>query len=200
MSDVLDWSEIENLLFDLAIADIASFATAHPDEAFYGFAFDCNADYGQALLCLNTPEHLELASRGEHLPAEVSAGYEKLRKKLGLVPDRTPPDERAKELRWSLGAWKYQDFNSPRFDQSWMPIQKQIRSAAFPDVVDESQERMRLALAQEFLKTVCRVLIRLESSGAFDSLNKTGDFQAGVFDHDEWEATSWERLDSVRKG
>jgi len=198
MSDAIDWSVVENTLFEIAAADISAFAETHRDETFYGFAFDCNADYGQAMLCLNTPEFHELAIDGRHLSEEIKAGYEKLRQKFGLRPDATPRDERARKMRWALGDWKYQDFTSPRFQELWEPFEDQICDAiADYDPGDDESDENR-DLQEAFLRTVCRVVIRLEQTGAFDRLARTNDFKCCVLDHDEFEDEGWARLDSVR--
>lgn len=52
----IDWGELEGLLARLSSGTIARFAVEHPDEVFYGLGFDCHADYGQVLVCLNTRE------------------------------------------------------------------------------------------------------------------------------------------------
>ncbi len=54
--DPIDWAELENVLVRLAITTIERFAAEHPTEVFYGLGFDCHADYGQVLVCLNTRE------------------------------------------------------------------------------------------------------------------------------------------------
>lgn len=54
--DPIDWGELENLLVRLSTGTIERFAAGHPDEVFYGLGFDCHADYGQVLVCLNTRE------------------------------------------------------------------------------------------------------------------------------------------------
>jgi hypothetical protein len=52
--DPIDWNELEDLLVRLTAGTIERFAGEHPCEVFYGLGFDCHADYGQVLVCLNT--------------------------------------------------------------------------------------------------------------------------------------------------
>lgn len=52
----IDWGELEELLVRLSTDTIDRFAVEHPNEVFYGLGFDCHADYGQVLVCLNTRE------------------------------------------------------------------------------------------------------------------------------------------------
>lgn len=54
--DPIDWGELETLLVRLTVGTIERFAAEHPNEVFYGLGFDCHADYGQVLVCLNTRE------------------------------------------------------------------------------------------------------------------------------------------------
>lgn len=191
----IDWSTLESTLFDLALADIAAFAKGHAAEVFYGFAFDCNADYGQAMPCLNTTEFHQAAIEGRNLPAEIVASYEQWRKQLGLPAGTTP----SAELRWSLGDWKYQDFSSSAFKTAWERFERQVHDAAFPDVgyAEEKNEQDR-DTQERFLESVCRVVVRLEKQNAFDGLKRTDDFRTYVADHDEDEEESWERLNAVR--
>lgn len=188
----VDWTALESALFDLAMADIAAFADKHANEMFYGFAFDCNADYGQAMLCLNTPEFHQAAIAGTHIAPEIQAGYIKMREDLGLPTADTLATERAKQLKWRLGDWKYQDFSSAAFNAAWKPFEDQLCDAAFQND-DGARETHR-----RFLMSVCRVAIRLEKLDAFTRLKRTDDFCTYVADHDETEEDSWERLNAVR--
>lgn len=54
--DPIDRGELEDLLVRLSSGTVKRFAAEHPDEVFYGLGFDCHADYGQVLVCLNTRE------------------------------------------------------------------------------------------------------------------------------------------------
>jgi hypothetical protein len=203
MPNPIDWKSVEDTLVRLASATIANFAAVHGDEQFYAFAFDCNADYGQAMPCLNTPEHHELAIDGKHLSPEITDGYEKMRAEMGLPPKTEKPrDERAKSLRWSLGDWKYQDFSDQAYEDGWESPQELVSDACSPDFDefddDDAYDQHVESVRQTFLNTVCRALIQLENSQAFDSLNRTDDFQACVIDHDEDVEDGWARLKSVR--
>ena len=50
----IDWKDLESKLVVLAENELKAFAPRHAGETFYGFGFDCNAEEGQVLLCLNT--------------------------------------------------------------------------------------------------------------------------------------------------
>jgi hypothetical protein len=52
----IDWKAVEDLLVNLATERIGRFANEHRAETFYGLGFDCTADRGEVLICLNTEE------------------------------------------------------------------------------------------------------------------------------------------------
>lgn len=192
-----NWPTLEKTLFRLAADDIQTFAEGHSDETFYGFAFDCNSEYGQVLFCFNTPDEFQqrakyYATKPRHLglarslDEQFGTNYEQ---QVSQKPRKTP-EEYEDKLRWKLGDWKYQGFNSPRFESEW---------ESFEDMVTEAC-LFRNAAKQNFMAAVCRVVIRLESDGVFHSLNRTDDFKVYAADHDEVAADSWERLLRQREG
>lgn len=159
----IDWTDIENRLYELCASEIQLFAKTHSGESFYAFALDCNGEYGDVLLCLNSPD--ELHRSGD-------------------------------DLRWSLGDWKYQGFETREFDKAWRRYARVITEACL-----EEEEDVRTFLKPTqglFMLTACRVLIRLESANAFDVFRRTHDFKTWVADHDESDEESWTRLDNVR--
>ncbi len=200
----IHWTELEDRLYDLGAADIERFAAAHPTEEFYGFALDCNSAYGNVLLCLNTPKFLRAAISGSHLPPEVKDGYEKAKRSieeaLGMKvyedESEMAPEKREIELRWSLGDWKYQGFNSDAFDSGWRSFEGAVHKCCVDE--EEDEETFMTPTQDHFMRMACRVLIRLESAGVFNTLNRTHDFETFVADHDEWDEESWRRLNSVR--
>ncbi|MEC5126637.1 hypothetical protein VSU19_07750 [Verrucomicrobiales bacterium BCK34] len=101
LPEPVDWQNVEDVLFRLTVNDISKFAEEHPEVEFYGFAFDCNADYGQAMPCLNTPDFFQLAVERKHLSPEILAGYEKVFGKPKPL-DADELVERAKSMRWAL--------------------------------------------------------------------------------------------------
>lgn len=174
----IDWGAFENRLFELSKVEIAAFAQAHADETFYGFGFDCNADYGQVFLCLNTQDDLRAT-------AESSKERYPNRYKTKSV------EEIENRLRWNMEDWKYQDFASESFGDGWNEFEDLIIDNAFADD-DPDRE-----LQAHFLSSVCRVATRLQKENVFQSLNRTPDFRVFVADHDEPEETSWNRLKTV---
>jgi hypothetical protein len=202
----IDWQALERLLVELSKADIQRFAAEHRDETFYGFAFDCNSDYGQVLLCLNSPDDLHRAavqySKGDTPGKEAWAEIRrKLNATLGLPLDEGPPlktpEEEEVSLRWSLGDWKYQGFNSVDFEKGWESFEEAVSEACSDEEQDE--ETFMTPTQDRFMRAACRAVIRLEMTGAFDALKRTADFKTYVADHDESQEDSWSRLQAVRQ-
>jgi hypothetical protein len=170
----MNWNVVETTLFDASVAALSRFAAEHSSEKFYGFCFDVNADYGEVLLSLNTEAGLRTTAQDYY-------------------PDYSASDVE-RELRWNAGDWKYQGFNVDEpsieiaWNRAWSPTQEAIASATIED--DE--------VAEDFLESVCRVLIRLERSDAFRPLQREPHFKTLVADHDETLEDSWDRLARVR--
>jgi hypothetical protein len=201
----IDWQALERLLVELSKADIQRFAAEHRDETFYGFAFDCESEYGQVLLCLNTPDDLHRVavqySKGD-TPGKAAWAeiHRKLSEKLGRPPEEEPrktPEEEAVSLRWSLGDWKYQGLNTVDFEKGWESFEEAVSEACSDEEQDE--ETFMTPTQDSFMRAACRAVIRLEMTGAFDALIRTADFKTYVADHDEWEKDSWSRLEAVRQ-
>ena len=180
----IDWAAIEARLFELTCAESVRFSCGHTDEEFYSFAFDCNADYGQLLLCLSTKEHL----RQEAESCQAKYADSCLNKPLA--------DWEA-ELRWALGDWKYQGdclgFGSDEFNAGWSECENLIVDSCWIDPCDDRKVQLN------FLNSACRVALRLEHDDAFSSLKRTPDFAVYVADHDELEEISWARLNAIRR-
>ncbi len=206
----IDWNELENCLFNITVDAINQFASSHQDETFYGFAFDCNSEYGNVLLCFNTPESLRQRSI-EYADNSTQPSWfdqvnrdieEKLGKKIFDEPEQTTPEEEAKELRWSLGDWKYQDFSwdSEILESGWDSFEQAVLDQCSEEQEndEEDEETFMTPVQEKFMLSMCRVLIRLEGSKVFNTLKLTADFKVYVADHDEWEKESWSRLESVR--
>jgi hypothetical protein len=204
-STKIDWRALESLLFSLVKQDLTSFAKAHRDESFYGFAFDCNARYGQILLCLNSVEALRqwaerysIKAPNEDAFAEITRQMDKA---MGRDPRPAPPKMSAKEfekeLRWSLGDWEYQGFNSKTFAKEWNKFEKAVRITCLDEVEDE--KTFMTPTQDRFMRVACDVMIRVEASGALNALKRTAKFKTWVSDHDETESRSARRLAAARR-
>ena len=174
----MNWDEVEQTLFRAALTAMQRFASRHADETFYGFSFDCNADYGEVLLCLNSEKALAEWAR-RHYPSYSQ-------------------EEIDRELRWNSGDWKYQGLNQDEdyaqaWEKVWGPTQEKIHAAYLEAADEEADEFLEI-----FLESVCRVLLRMERENVFAGLNKEPHFKALVTNHDELLEDAWERLEIVR--
>ncbi|MCL4203330.1 MAG: DUF4303 domain-containing protein [Pirellulaceae bacterium] len=175
------WDAVEETLVELASRYISLFAETNRDRSFYGFAFDCNADYGEVFICANSPQGLRdraIECKGEW---------------PDLYGSQTL-DEIANDLRWSLGDWEFNAFTTESFSDSWQPVAN-VLSKAIDWRADGASERHREA----FLNCICRAMLRLEANGALDALSQTNDFKTFVSDHDESADDSWSRYDAIRE-
>jgi hypothetical protein len=101
----INWKKAEDTLVRLATAEVQRIARHPVGEPFYGFAFDCNSDYGEVLISLNVPSALEQSAR------TFAAKY----------PEMDEAGWRDK-LRWALGDWKFPGIESEDFRTAWEPI------------------------------------------------------------------------------
>ena len=154
----IDWNAFENELVAAIETQIERFASKHTKETFYGFALDCNAEYGDILLCVNTCDAL----------AKTASQYLKLR------PNSTLQSE-IDSLRWALGDWKYQGFN----------INTRLWSKQYGASLAKSDAPIGYEGIEQFMVSACRSLLRVEDSGVFNKLSRTGDFRVACVDHDE---------------
>lgn len=187
----IDWPLLKRTLARLTMADLAAFARKHALERFYGFAFDCNSEYGEIGLCANTKQLLKVQ---RERPDPNAAYWALLNKKLGFREEL--PTKKRRQSRWELGDWDYQWFNSKMFDREWRPFQ----SAVIKLCMDEEEDNRTFMTPTQtcFMEAVCEVLVRLERNGAFDVLRRTADFSTLAMDHDESESRARARLQRIR--
>ncbi len=175
-SNSVVWKNVEDALFLIASRYVQAFGALHRDKTFYGFAFDCNADYGQVFVCANTP----------------SALIDHAKKYKARSPDlygQFTVEEIEDKIRWSVGDWEFQAFTTDGFSDAWEPI-KQFLAGAIPWDDDKKIEEFR----ESFMATACRSMVRLESQSILSTLSRTHDFKTFVADHDEPDQDSWARL------
>lgn len=181
-SDGIIWKNVEDALFLIASQYVEGFGAVHRDKSFYGFAFDCNADYAEVFVCANTRDGLK----------RQATDYKNSRPDLyGHLTIQDLEDK----LRWALGDWEFQAFTTEGFSDAWEPIEDFLMDAIPWD--DEDDQKID-GFCNSFMETACRCMIRLESQGILDSLSRTEDFKTFVADHDESDEDSWSRYDAIR--
>ena len=183
-----DETRVHSVLTTIVTEAINDFAQRHPDEQFYGFAFDCNADYGEVLLCLNTEQDLQASAKElkESPPKSFLPKFDKMmEEKYGVKPkplfhDKTAA-EVAEKLRWNPGDWKYQGFYNCSDDPDWAELAEEIA-----EQIETDEDR------EAFLRIICRLIPAIKP--ALERLHRTSDFRVLVIDHDETVETAWQRL------
>ncbi len=136
---------------------IRDFSTEHKNEIFYAFAIDAS------LLCFNSVQCFEQTL------GEYQAKY----------PESYSADKNIEELRMNTGDWEYQGFADFR------------ESEGFDEELYDEHYNLGLDLeagdvalkATEYATTMDQVVKRLQTNGAFKSMNCAKDFQAIWVDH-----------------
>jgi hypothetical protein len=104
--------------------------------------------------------------------------------------------EIADRLRWNMGDWEYQGFESREYGDQWKKYSDAVSENCTGE--EEYPETFLGPTQRNFLEAVCRVAIRLVDSNAFAILRRTENFKVFVADHDESESDAWDRLNRVR--
>ncbi|HBE6260432.1 TPA: DUF4303 domain-containing protein [Escherichia coli] len=135
--------------------EISKFLQEHPGLTFYAFALDCNVEYGEVNLCLNT-----------------EAGFEK---SLSYYKDSDPEHYSSSEaifdLKYNTGDWDYQCFATTYLfsDDEQMQITEEDRDAWLVSLLQICNES----------------LDKITKTPAFKQISKTKDFISFCIDHDE---------------
>ena|SRR5258706_3072149 len=187
----IQWNSLERALLRLTRAELRRFGKKHLQETFYGFAFDCNSEYGEVGLCANTNALLKAQRAAPDPNAAVWAAIDR---KLGLGGGS--PAKPRRMSRWELANWDYQAFNSKEFDRNWRRFQSIVTDRCMDEEEDEGT--FTTPTQNRFMEAACRVLVRLERDGAFDVLRRTANFSTLAMDHDEPESKARARLRRVR--
>lgn len=168
--------KIKEQLLEFTINATESFLNEHPDLTFYAFAYDCNAEYAEVNLCLNTP-----------------AEFEKTLKKYQTGPyaEDYRSEEGINELKFSTGDWEYQCF-----DTIYVLTEAEL-TRIFNDLPEDGYKSWN-----EFIENLtvlfCEVLLDFQKTKTFEKIPKTADFIAFCIDHDEDFEGGMERLEKVK--
>ena len=58
-NEIFNWAEYEAILYQVLHEAISRVSDKYPNIQFYGLCIDCNAEYGQVLLHLNTESDIK---------------------------------------------------------------------------------------------------------------------------------------------
>jgi hypothetical protein len=190
----INWKKIENLYVKAAKKFLKDFGKEHPHEYFYGFSIDGDAEYWYWMVSLNT-EPLLLKQ------------VEKSKLANGDLYDDQTIEEMLQDYRWNSGNWGYfeafdpavenrKSGKNPHYVKEYDLLMK--TSQEYADSL-EYEDPIREKIREQYLETMCRILIRLEDEDAFKPLNRSKHFRALCADHDETDEDSEERLDKIRR-
>lgn len=177
------FEQITDVLRPLIRSELSKLAAAHPESSFYGVALDCNVEYGDVFVSANT----EVALRARCLKSYVT-------------PNRTL-EKAMSELKWALGDWTYYCINaeSDEWAKQWRPIAQQIETYLFGLSDDCDDDDQASDWHEQFLETMCRILLSLENENAFDVLRRDPDFRLCCADHDEPLEVGEARMQRIRE-
>ena len=143
-------------LFDFTISGCSEFLDKNPEETFYAFAYDCNAEYCEVNLCFNTEESFQ----------KTLKHY-----KNGPYKEQYDTENSVLSLRYNTGDWKYQCFETLYFETE--ENMKRLYG-----------ENLELQIS-EVMKMCQEVLEEFKMTNLYKKIPKTIDFIAYCIDHDD---------------
>ena len=167
----IDNAQLKQAIVAFSIQGVERFLQANPGLEFYAFAFDCNAEYGEINLCLNTEE-------------DFSTTLERYRTEY---PDRYQNAEYVRDLRYNTGDWEHQCFDTLHVF-THEELDAIFRS--MPEDDDLSWQRF----VEHLLMLFTEALRDFTQTEAYRNIPKTPSFMAFCIDHDEDVDAALERM------
>ncbi|MEN6497890.1 MAG: hypothetical protein ABFD16_26630 [Thermoguttaceae bacterium] len=177
-----DFASNEQHLIEASIRAIREFAEQHPDEVFNYFAFDCNADYGEILLCLDTSENSIARAKEheeymtEHRHQELSYDESSLEWAIDTVTDATIGP--VLPFNNNTGDFQHQGFAEVSFLDEWQTFRF---DDDYPGQFEDSEQDYLESKATVMLSKAIDALI---DRGAFNCLRRSSPFLVGFAFHD----------------
>ena len=171
-TEVKHKEKVKKQIIDFAVQGVENFLKENPNLEFYAFAFDCNAEYAEVNLCLNTESDFQKTLKG-YQKVEYLKYYQS--------------EEGIKELKYNTGDWDYQCFETLYVfnDEELDKISQEM-----PDDDYETWNKFVIELLELFTES----LMDFTKTETFSKIPKTEDFIAYCIDHDEDVDTAIERL------
>lgn len=172
----------EDVIAESVSVRLAAFAKNHSNLLFTQFAFDCNPDYGELLLCLDTPSSTtEYVLENQANKTEQRFARHSYDDELSL---RYAQHEVAALHNFPLVPYNNScgNFSHQGFDEislaGWEDFQM---SDEYPGEIEGTDEDYLQSVSAVFLFRVARKLI---DRAAFDCLHRTSPFLVSVGFHD----------------
>ncbi|RAJ31135.1 DUF4303 domain-containing protein [Pedobacter cryoconitis] len=163
----IDFNKIQNELLAFTKTEVSKFLAAHPDEVFYAFAFDCNAEDAEVNLCFNT-ESAFSTLLAESQSGKYKASYQTV--------------EQINELRYNTGDWEYQSFAT-----TYVLSEEELFGDDEDDDHEETEDDEGAANehTQNLLLHFSKTLVEFTKTEEYQKIHKTPDFKIFCIDHDE---------------
>jgi len=171
VSKQLDVEKIKNELLSFTQKSVTEFLEENPTLIFYAFAFDCNADYAEINLCLNTESSFE----------KILQSYQ-----TGEFAEHYQSEEELYELKYSTGDWEYQCFATTY-------VLTDEEAAAIYDFETEYENQ-----ANDLMNLFGETLLDFILTDEFNSIPKTDDFKILCLNHDESIESAELRLNQIK--
>ncbi len=169
--EVFDWAEYEELLYKGLEEAVSRLAKKYREIEFYGLCIDCNAEYGDVLLHLNTEENIIKNNKTSKWDVGDWGYFDVI-------------DELEENDNFFSNLWE--DKKTYCIDKMF-PVEEE-------DEFDEGENPI-----EDFMIMISKVANRLKSSAAISSLKKTNDFRIVAADHDEAIEEGIERMEKLEK-
>lgn len=172
-TEVKQKEKVKHQIIDFAIQGVEKFLKAYPNLEFYAFAFDCNAEYAEVNLCLNTEtdfqETLKSYQTGEYLNAYQS-------------------EEDINELKFNTGDWEYQCF-----DTLYVFTDEEL-DEIFQELPDDDYKSWK-EFVNNLLELFTGSLVEFTKTETYRQIPKSKGFIAFCIDHDEDFEEAMKRLE-----
>jgi len=164
--------KLKNKLLEFTEKGVEKFLNENSNLEFYAFAFDCNAEYAEVNLCLNTESEFQ-RTLAHYQNGDYSQYYQS--------------DEDVKDLKFNTGDWEYQCFESTNV------LSDNELTEIFQSLPEDDYKSWK-KFVQELMELFCETLIEFRKTEIYRKIPKTNDFISFCIDHDEDFEPALERL------
>jgi hypothetical protein len=166
----------KNKIVEVSVKTISCFLKDNPTKTFYGFSFDCSAEYGSLQLAMNTETDFKISAQR-------------------YVEEWNYSSEDLVRLKLSTGDWKYQGFNHDY--PYWSELREfeiEIDDYVFSNSTEPEEAE---EFVEEVLNMFAKAFSEIIQSDIFATIPKEKEFILQVLDHDENPEDSDERLSKL---
>jgi len=168
--------KVKKQIIDFAVQGVENFLKENLDLEFYAFAFDCNAEYAEVNLCLNTESDFQ-----ETLKDYQNGKYSKYYKS----------EQEIKDLKFNTGDWEYQCF-----DTLYIFTDKEL-TEIFNELPDDDYKSWK-EFVNNLLELCTESLVEFTKTETYKRIPKSKDFVAFCIDHNEDFEQAMKRLEKYK--